>query len=211
MNPEELIGMRSEDLSEAERDALAVLLQDSPEASRYAEFANEMSDILLGLAEEEGGPSLEDIRVPRRANRWIWGAAGLLAASALAWLAMPVDEVRSRGAGALPAGSVVLNAVAEGPEGLRPISDGRVAADERVVFWVTARVPGAIVITEDGSGAVFPTSGTWQVDAGEHAPGGQQPLTWRPDDNGGNHAYLVELCDANGACAADTLNLAWDR
>jgi hypothetical protein len=67
------------------------------------------------------------------------------------------------------------------------------------------------VITEDGTGTIFPTSGTWQVDAGEHAPGEQQPLTWRPDDDGGAHAYRVELCSADGACISDTLNLHWEK
>jgi len=212
MNPEELIGMRSEDLTEDERQSLASLLDASPEAREEAGFADTLGAILRDLAEDEGGPTLEQLTSPRAANgRWLWGAAALMAASFLGFLLLPGGEdVRSRGAPALPAGSVSLAGVASGPGGVRPIEDGRVRANERVVFWVTARVPGSVVISEVGTGVIHPTSGVWEVAAGEHTPGGASPLSWRPDDSERVHAYRVELCDADGACQWDTLQLIWE-
>ena len=210
MTTQDLVGLRDSDLSARERAERDALLGSDVGARRDQGFAEELGD-LLGTP-LEGGPTLEAIRDrPPAAStgRWAVGAGVLLAASALIWVALPGEAlVRDRGVGAGPVG-VRLAAVAEGPDGVRPLASGaRVGADEKVGFWVDASGTGALTLVEDDGRAVYPGSGqTWRASKGEQVLGGAAPLAYRPDESG-PHSYTVELCEG-GRCAKDRLVLEW--
>jgi hypothetical protein len=150
----------------------------------------------------------------RRIGRLAQGAVGALAVAAAALLALQPGEGRDRGMGHLPL--VELEAVAEGPQGsARPLSGGgSVGPSERVVFFARSSGPGEALLREHGpAGAVvvWPAAGSWALAAGEQAPGGEQPLSWRPDGGPGAYRYELRVCPEPGStdCATSWLELVW--
>jgi hypothetical protein len=112
-------------------------------------------------------------------------------------LAAPRETTRPRGVGGAPL--VGIEAVAEGPAGLRPLADGgELRAGERVVFRVTAGGPGALTVAEQGGARIWPPSGAWAVEGGVHWLG-DPPMAWTPD-HPGRATVVAELCGAGGAC-----------
>lgn len=133
-------------------------------------------------------------------------ASGLLAALLLAGL-LP-SGWRARGGAGFGA-DVVLEAAAEGPQGLRRLGDGAVIApDERVVFRVSASRRGSLHIVDDAGRLVFPVQGTWWVGPGTVTAGGSHALSWRPEAAGPVTLHAVLCVDASRtACVEDLLHL----
>jgi hypothetical protein len=163
-------------------------------------------------------PPLARVYARARRRRLAQGAAGVIGAMAVAAGVLlglqPGEGGRDRGVGRLPL--VSLEAVAEGPQGgARPLPDGgSVGAAERVVFFVRSSAPGEALLREHGpagTAVVWPAEGGWALPAGEHAPGGDQPLSWRPDGGAGKYRYELRVCPEPGArdCATSWLELVW--
>lgn len=120
----------------------------------------------------------------------------------------PAPKLRARGAGA-GAVPVLLRAVAEGPAGVRPLSDGdEVGVDEKVVFEVEAGVGGQAQLWEEDV-RVWPPQGSWKIATGRSLPGDGGPVAWRADTPG-EHRYVARLCPAPGRCGEATLTLRWE-
>lgn len=170
-----------------------------------------------------GGPTLAQVRARARRRRWRppVAAAGIaLAATALFALSTPDPTGRNKGVAALPDGAVRLEAVAEGPDGLRALDgpDATVAPDERVIFRVHAAHPGRVWLRE-GTDADAPlVLAPVTVAPGAHSPGGTRPQSWRPDTRRERATYQAVLCppgagsdgpDVPAGCAVATLPLRW--
>lgn len=146
-------------------------------------------------------------RVVRRRNRRRgFRIAAVACVAALVFVVRP--GVRDRGVGELPL--VALDAVAEGPTGVRPLADSAVVGpDERVVFFVRTSIGGTATLRErDGSAAVSVLQ-PWDVGAGESAVGGGTPMAWRPDRAVDRVRYELSVCAAPDRCSTDTLDLRW--
>lgn len=205
----DLIGLRDEDLTDAERAERDALLSD-PEHLAEQRFADGLSATLAPFAEADGGAT---VLPPVRGRSW--GLAALaLAATVLVAVGLAVGGDDGRWKGGASLGAVELQAFAEGTAGLRPLVDGgEVGVDERVVFRVRTDRPGMVALEEvvDGHRAavLVPTRRT----AGEHVPGGERPQSWRPDVPAEAARYEATWCDAErpDACTTDTLRLRWAR
>ncbi len=212
------IGLRPEDLSDEQRDALT---RDPALAGAHAE-ALDLGTRLGALDAPVAPPTAEQVlarlRTPPRRTRWAPWVGGLAVAAAALLVLRPGGEPtpgqRDRGAApALPPG---LEAVAESSSGvLRGVSDGAaVGADERVIFRVTAPAAGELRLDQAGTGPLYPPPGDhWQVPAGTHAPGGQAPLAWRPDTLGPDREtrIVATWCPSTGGtCLESVMLLRWD-
>lgn len=210
-----LIGLRDADLTETERAARDALRARSSEAAAAHQQALGWTDALAQLP--------TPARPKRRAAHprvAVWSAGLLAAALALLAIGAPrllssTNTTRDRAVMGTQATAVVqLAAAAEGPTGLRPLQDGaRVGPDEWVVFRTNTDTTGTLTLTERtpaGTQRIYPTAGhAWTVEAGAHLPGGDAPISWRPDQGGGARTYTVELCPARGDCVQDQLTLHW--
>ena len=147
MDPEPLVGIRHEDLSEEEIDAQAELLASD------ADLAAEHRDSLQLTASLRGLPVHRPAFAPPRrhtsSRRYAVGA-GLLAAAAALFIILPGEqEDRDRAVSGGSLGALQLSAAAEGPSGLRPLAQGTtVHEDEWVVFQVQAESAGTLTLTE---------------------------------------------------------------
>ncbi|MEZ4241095.1 MAG: hypothetical protein R3F59_34040 [Myxococcota bacterium] len=149
-------------------------------------------------------------RVSRRRTRRRVLGASLVAALAVGVGLVAAPGVRDRGVGDAPL--VALSAVAQGPDGARPLADGAVVRpEERVVFFVRSSAAGDATLRE-GDAPLYPDpGGTWALAAGESAPGGASPLAWRPDAPlAGPVRYRAEVCAEPGRrCGRATMTLRW--
>ena len=223
MNDRDLPGTRPEDLDVGEREALEALLREEATAREHREILalGDRIAALPGIG-EGAGPEAILTRVRRRERdrlvAWVGGSLGLAAVAAIALvLGLPREGVRDRGADADLV--VHLEAAADGPDGLRPLAGGAVVhPGERVIFRARTSGPGWLLISEIGPAGseapVFPTDGhPVAVQAGTAIPGGDQPLSWRPDDGTGPRTYAVRLCPSASIgreCASDVLSLSWE-
>lgn len=154
-------------------------------------------------------------RVRQRATRrrGIAAVAAVAAALVLVVVAREAPTTRDRGLGAAPL--VALEAVAEGTGSPRALSAGAtVSPEERVVFLARVDRPAWAVLREQER-VVWPAEGAWHVD-GEAVVGGDEPLSWRPDDRSGPLRYELVACSTPEAlatggtgCATTTLTLRW--
>ena len=144
------------------------------------------------------------------------GAVALaLAAAALLATKLPAD-MRDRGV-VIPPLEVHLQAAAEGPRGVRPLtSGGAVARDERVLFEVHVSGDGYLALDGDRDGRVWPSGEAWSVRSGVHVVGGDRMLSYRPDAlDAGSVTYVAWLCETPPSagerqdCAMDRLVLTW--
>lgn len=153
----------------------------------------------------------------RRTVRMIAASATsvLTAALLLVMFTPSAPGLRDRGMSRAP--HVAIEAVAEGgARAPRPLREGGVIApDERVLFIVRSSLPGEAVLTEhDASGpsVVWPASGSWRIE-GEAIPGGNTPLSWRPDRGPGRYRYEATVCPGDsavlGECGHAELELLW--
>lgn len=229
---EELVYLRPEHLTAEEREARAALLAESADARRIAAELDQLRNDLDDLTDEgppierlfarlaegdddvEAEPAAAPDPIPPANNSRYW--IGLVVAVAAVLLLVPLlrpDPYRNKGEGVVTA-RVTLEAVAEGPTGNRPLSAGAlVRPDERVVFFVTATEPGVLRLTE---GTTDLLGAAWRVDAGRHAPGGDPPLSYRPDTPIDGATYGVEWCPdsaafGTSACVSDGMALQWGR
>lgn len=202
-----LIGLREDELTEAEREALAALLED-PEARREHDEALALAEALAGFEDAPDGPSADQVldRARPRRRRWAWAAPLLMAAAALLVVGTWTPEQRTKGGGAGPQ-PVVLEAAAEGVS-LRALQEGaEVGADERILFQVRSG-PGDLVLTEIGPDGRTEIA-RWKTPGGVSALGGATPLAWTSTGSGPRR-YVVEWCDEGGEpCAEDELVLRW--
>jgi len=215
----DLVGLRDADLSADERALRDASIAADATAAADADLAARLGAL---PPEVPGGPSLADIlaraeqtpvtaAVPETlepANRpgplrWLGGLA--VAAAAVVAVAVSVggeaDEGRWKGTGG--EASLRLEVVAEHPGGLRSLGDdGAVRSDERVLFTVHADRPGHLALYEaiDDRWALVTDFG--EVAAGRHVPGGERPLSWRPDRVGDQARYRAIWCPA-GVGGAD--------
>jgi hypothetical protein len=193
MNQEHL-GLRPEDQTPDE----AVQAARAPEHAR----ALALGARIATLPQRPGPASLERRRRP--ATRAGWVAAIAVAAAVLLGLQV-APTVRDRGVTGLAEPAVRLEAVAEGPTGLRPLRAGdAVGPDERVLFRVHASAAGALTLREDDAATVW----DGPVQAGAFTPGGDALLSWRPDTGSGPRTYTATLCVAD-RCDTDGLTLRW--
>lgn len=138
----------------------------------------------------------------RRRRGLAAGIAVLAAASAL--LVPEAPGLRARGVGA--AMPVSIEALAEGPSGLRPLRDGDlVRADERVVFRLDASGPGDLSLAEADGARIWPLDGRWTVAAGRWFLG-DPPLAWAAH---GRRTVVASLCDDRGDCSRATFTLTF--
>lgn len=171
-----------------------------------------ISAAIASLPGDVGPPAVTVLRLGRRRRRLRQITGVLIAAVVL--LAVTVTATSGIGARGLLSvdAAVTLQAVAESPHGRRPLADGVVVrADEQVVFRARTTQPGALWILE-GSRALYPAAtAQWSVTAGEHYPGGQAPLAYRPDDaSDGPRVYTLRWCPEQGACVEDRMILVWE-
>ena len=147
------------------------------------------------------------LRVVRRRNRR--RGLRIAAVAAMAALLLVVRPgVRDRGVGELPL--VALDAVAEGPAGVRPLGDGAlVGPDERVVFFVRSSLDGTATLRELDGSAPVSVLPPWAIDSGESAIGGGTPMSWRPDRTVDRVRYELSVCAAPDRCSTDALDLRW--
>lgn len=199
--PPDWIGLRDADLTDAERHA-----RDVADATTRSEHE---AALALGTTLSR----LPDPTVPLRPHRprMMWAPAVALAATlalVLTYAATPDTSVRARGVASGTSG-VVLRALAEGPQGARPLAHGDVlSVGEAVVFEAHVGTAGTLTVTEDDV-VLWPVQGTWSIPAGRHALGGPVPQAWRPDTPG-KHTYTATFCpDGGGPCVHDALELQW--
>ena len=152
------------------------------------------------------GPGPEALLAKKKFSPMLVG----LAAAAVAVFAVSLpDDFRNKGLGSGPISTVQLNAVAEGPDGIRPLADGAtVRAGEWVVFQADASVAGTLTLSEGST----PLGPSWAVDSpGAHFFGGITPLAYRPDEGepSGPRRYVVELCSDETGCVSADLTLSW--
>jgi len=148
---------------------------------------------------QEAGPGSAAVhaRLAGRQRRRFGGAMACAAITAgLAWLVMPGSaEVRPRGA---EHPGVVVQAVAEGPRGPRPVQSGApLAGDEALVFRVVTTQAVSLSLRE-GSRTLWPPAGSaLTVSAGDHFLGlDGGPVAWTPDGGPrGEHRLVVVACD----------------
>lgn len=202
MSDPDFLGLRDGDLTDSEREQLA---GDPILRARHEE------ELSLGGRLHE----LSDPPAQRRPSRKVASPRWPVVVSGLALAAGVLLTVGSRQAVLTPRGmgdatlSVRLDAV-ETTQRRALVSGDRLGADEAVAFRVQASAPGMVRITEDGGTPVYPPSGTWRVEAGEHWLGGEAaPLQWRTDAGAGVHQYRVELCVSAGECVSEELELVW--
>ena len=211
-DPDETLGLRDADLSDAERRARDERLAEDPEAAAAHTFGMDLFDRMAALPDAEVTTAPEGIRKrpgPRR--WWMVGAPALaLAAALLLWVqAEPPSPTRDRGTGVGNPG-LQLEAVARGAGGLRPLRDGdSVGAGEQVLFRVTTQAAGRLSLAEDGA-VIHPEAGLWTVGVGAHSPGADSVLGFRTDAGPGPHRYVAELCPEDGECRASGLTLVWE-
>ncbi|MEN0063481.1 MAG: hypothetical protein AAGA48_15120 [Myxococcota bacterium] len=151
-------------------------------------------------------------RRKRRRRAWVAASGVIMAGLVVVALGPPVSTERERGGVEAP--QVVLRAVAEGPQGLRPLaSSSRLGSDEAVVFQIETTEPGTLSLGVDGGAHIWPPVGqTWHVDAGEHYVGTDVPLSWTPDaDPTAPKKVVATLCaeDAPTSCATASLVVSW--
>ena len=224
----DLLGLRDEDLSPAERDERDRLLREDPAAREDHARGRALERALSALPPPPSGlqPAAVLARARRRPAppRWSSLGAGLaLAAGALLALnGLDAQSWRDRGATA-PPGSVHLAAAAEVGPRLRPLAPGAaVDGTEWVVFRITADAEGwLLLVEEDAAGArpVWPADGrAVRVGVGDHVPGDARPLAWRSDQAPGAARYTALLCatppaglDPASGCAVDSLELEWSE
>lgn len=204
------IGLRDEDLSDAERRLRAA----SDSATRSEDEAE------LGLGQRLARlPDVPVRRAPRSRRGAVW-VTGSLAAVGLGLVLLPqlmprgggeVSPLRARGGGSAEV-AVVLRAVAEGGETARVLhEDDALLPGERVVFEVETDEPGSITVDEQDQETrrVWPAESRWEVQAGRHFVGGERTLAWQADTPG-VHVYVAEFCPSSGAaCVRSTLRLSW--
>jgi len=172
---------------------------------------------LPGASGPPPGVILREARARRPRQRWIRGGVAAAAAVALVVIAPGVMEgTRARGL-ATADGAVRLQAAAEGAGGRRALASGAtIGADEQVVFRLVTSQPGRLRLIERGGAesTLYPPPGVgWEVAVGEHFPGGDAPLAYRPDGRApGTLAYDAEWCpaDGGGACVRDHMTLSWE-
>lgn len=203
------LGLRDEDLDEAELAARDARLLHDVDARRSHEDALSIGRRLAAL------PDQPALGAPPRRRPWglVTGAlaVGLAAAWLLAPRVPPQDLLRARGGGSTDA-DLVLRAVAEGGGAPRKLTDGAlVGPDEQVVFEVETGAEGELVVDEVGERTtrVWPVGATWEVDAGRHFVGGAHALAWRADEPG-LHQYMATFCPSSGGpCTTTSLTLRW--
>lgn len=204
MTDPDFLGLRDEDLTDAQREQLS---SDPVLRARH--------EAELGLGAQVHALIDRPVRrrAPREASapRWPVMAAGLaMAAGALltVGLRQPASTLTPRGMGDGVL-SVRIDAVETTQR--RPLKGGdRLGAGEAVAFRVQTSQAGTVRITEDGGTVVYPPSGSWSVDAGQHWLGGAAaPLQWTTDAGAGAHHYRVELCVSSGECVSEDLELVW--
>jgi hypothetical protein len=178
---------------------------------------------LPALAEAPGGPTLDRVKARARSHRSSRRAAvvaaAALAAAVLLFVAVPDGSTtRNKGTGPLPDGALELSAFAEGPRGeARPLAPGDpVGPDERVVFRARVAHPGHLSLEERDGAHHTPLMEPTEVSVGDHGPGGDQPLSWRPDRPVSEATYVAELCPDGAApgspsCATSTYRLRYTR
>ncbi len=227
------LGLRPEDLTESEREALA---GDPVLAERHAEELALGAEVATLDAPTEGPEAdrvlarLEARKQPPRGGGRAGPAGlavglGLAAAVLLTWLPAGEEEtspMRDRGPGASPA-TVVLRAAAEGPRGLRVLRSGDIIGlEERVVFEVWTSSEGFLVLRDADSRALLDPERTapWSASAGRHPFGRPAPLSWRPDVATDTTLVQVAWCpeppadpagDLGAACVTSELALRWER
>lgn len=209
----ELVGLRTEDIDPALRAARDGLVAVDPEAARDQAFSEEIGELLARDRDHPGTLTADAIRSRARSRRPVgWRSIGAVAAAAALLLWLPIgDTERDKGRiGSAP--EVHLSVVVDGPRGPHPLA-GPVRSDESLVFFTTVTQPGQLVIREVGGQTLFGATGSspeWLVPAGEHVPGGDTPLAWRPDHPvRGSRTYEARLCNADGQCAADRVEVVW--
>ena len=208
------IGLREADLDDRER---ALAAEEGVHRDEHlAALALGRSLATVTAATAPPPPSMERALARVRADRapprrWVWAApAALAAATLLAVVGLP-ESARNKGAAAPPA--VHLEAAAEGPAGVRPLSDGAaVGPDERVIFRAEAGGEGWLSITDESGGALLSARG-----AGRHVVGGDAPRSYRPDGAAAEGTYRAVLCrdgppDATlrADCGVSELTLRWE-
>ena len=151
----------------------------------------------------------------RRRRRRLVATATIAAALGLVWIGIrpgSADTVRPRGNGAV-APAVGVQAVAEGPAGPRPITSGAtLAPGEAVVFRIATSGPGILTLATSEGEPIWPTTGQWRVDGGEHFVGSDRPLAWTPDVvRPGPHGVVATLCPEvdPGPCASASFAVQW--
>ncbi len=210
----DLVGLHARELSADEIERRDALLEGDDTAIADQALADWLAEDLPGLLDVDGGPSALDVRVAassRGGRSWL-AIGALLAAAVLIWVLLPTPETqRPRGAGV--DAQVALSAVAEGPRGRRALAAGSsVAADERVVFFISTSSSGTLEIIEvsgEGSSVLHPSLAAWRVEAGEHVPGGDEPLSYRPDTPLTEAIYRARLCRQPDDCGVSEFPLRW--
>ena len=221
MSNDDLIGLRSEDLSASEEAAQARLLRDLSTREEHA--AMRSLSVRLHHLPAPDGPSAESVLAAAAAPVPVsgllrWGGGGVLAlaaAAALVVMIQPSDEQRNKGVPPTSIVTVSLSAVAEGPAGARPLSEGAlVQPGEWVVFQASVDASGELRLYEDGV-RVSLQQQPWRVGPGAHFAGPDSPVAYRPDavGAGGLRRYTLELCAGQpgerSSCHTDTLTLRW--
>ncbi|MBW2255425.1 MAG: hypothetical protein JRI25_12620 [Deltaproteobacteria bacterium] len=185
---DDLIGIRPDDLSPAERDAQQALLTSDISAVREHREAMALAEEIALLPRLEG-PSLEEAlahratvseRPPtrRRARRGL--KVGLALAAAVALAIMPRFLLTPEG---IPHGSVHLVAL---------IQEGRVS------FTVTAEEPGYLVLVQEGRGQVFPDTQQTFLSAGVHRVGPEEGIPLDGARLRGPAFFRAVLCEDPG-------------
>jgi hypothetical protein len=177
------IGMRPADLDEAERQELKALLGSDLPAARAQKDAEEIAAALRDLPRADG-PSIGRMRarlskrVPvKRPTGVRWGRAGLLAALAALVLIVPRFVLTPSG---IRDGSVLLDAA---------------TTDGRVVFTVTTKDPGWVVLVQEGRGVVAETGGPQWLARGVHVVGPADGIPVEPGLRGSAPSYRALLCE----------------
>jgi hypothetical protein len=225
-DPWDLLGLRSEDLTDAERFRAQRMTETDPEAAEERFRAVTLASALSNLPNPSKGPTASQVlakaRKPSERRNMAVPLALLVglvmgSGSILGWQGLP-----ERGPVATPlvsqavAYSVSLEAVALGEDGARRLGqDAVVRPADNVMFRMDAEGPGAVMLTEiDGAGRdriVFPAV---SVNNGEGGKTGVY-LAYKPDYGLGMRSYTAWLCPSHltkpdaKRCQADALTLTW--
>ncbi|MBT3224030.1 MAG: hypothetical protein HN348_33595 [Proteobacteria bacterium] len=228
-DPWALLGLRAEDLTDAERFRLQRMLDSDPKAAEERFQAITLSSTLSKLPDAPStGLTAQDVlaqarRQKRRSSPYKLVLAAVLGAGVTALVLRPPDipwpaqPEMAAGITEVVEHSVKLEAISLGPDGARGLDqDGLVHPGDNVIFQMKAEGPGAVLLTEiDGAGIdriVFPAV---PVNSGDH-PGGVY-LAYRPDYGLGMRSYVAWLCPEHltlpdpRRCRADELTITWLR
>jgi ferric-dicitrate binding protein FerR (iron transport regulator) len=185
---DDLIGIRPDDLTPAEREAQRALLSTDVSAVREHREAEVLAEELARLPRLEG-PSLEEAlahreaisaRPPSRRRGWRGLKVAFALAAAVALAVMPRFLLTPEG---IAQGSIHLSAL---------IQEGR------VFFTVTAEEPGYLVLVQEGRGQLWPETQQTVLLPGVHRIGPEEGIPLELDVRRGPAFFRAMLCEDPG-------------